>query len=138
MKTNDGQKVPNTNFMKKMVNSGELNRDTKFDNSMEFETSPTKNNAVIEGMNSWEKNVNLDDPGFEADGTSFFKHGTPYGEAAYFNQLPPGPDIGDQKYALINNMPLKMITMMGYPGDGGFPVRDIPELTNAERNKQRG
>lgn len=87
----------------------------------------TPDKGVIRGMQSWQQNVNLDDPGFDASGSCFYKHGTPYGEAAMFNQLPPGPDISDQKYALINEMPFKSITDLGYPGDGGFEFKDVSE-----------
>ena len=127
MKTNDGTNIPGSNFNRSMPNAGALTPDEPLDNSMSFETSPTGNNAVIQGMDSWNKSENLDDPGFDANGSCFYKFGTPYGEKAMFNQLPPGPDITDQKYALINEMPLKTVTTMGYPGDGAFPVRDVPE-----------
>lgn len=127
MRSNDGTIIPNKNFNKEMPDAGSLNRDDRLDNSMAFERSPTGNNAVIQGMESWERNVNLDDPGFDASGSCFYKFGTPYGEKALFNQLPPGPDITDQSYALINDMPLKQVTMMGYPGDGAFKPRDVPE-----------
>jgi hypothetical protein len=47
------------------------------------------------------------------------KKGTPQGESAAFNQMPPGMDIDDQKVADIRDMPMKRITPMGYEGDGG-------------------
>lgn len=56
------------------------------------------------------------------------KQGTPYGEAAKFNFLPPGMDISNQENAEIHSMPLKMLTAESYPGDGWMPSpRDIPE-----------
>lgn len=84
-------------------------------------------NGKIEGMNSHMREL-LDDPGFEADGQWIRKNGTPYGEGAMFNQLPPGMDISDQAYALINNMPLRMYQGgVTYPGDTPWPVRDVEE-----------
>jgi hypothetical protein len=82
--------------------------------------------GAIIGMNSI-TSENLDDPGFTADGRHIDKHGTPSGEGAMFNALPPGMDITNQKVAMFNNMPLKKVTMMGYPGDGAFAVKDVPE-----------
>lgn len=56
------------------------------------------------------------------------KQGTPYGEAAKFNFLPPGMDISNQENAEIHAMPLKKVTSESYPGDGWMPApRDIPE-----------
>lgn len=127
--TNDGHAVilPKA----EAVDAGFLNRDTEYSNTKIFERYSKGSNpqsGKIDGMHSWQPGVNLDDPGFDADGGCFYKNGTPYGEAAMFNQLPPGPDINDQAYAVINEMPLK--TYMGgvqYDGDSAFPVRDIPE-----------
>lgn len=45
------------------------------------------------------------------------KKGTPSGKAM-LNTMPPGEDISNQKIADINEMPLKKVTGMGYPGDG--------------------
>jgi len=127
MKTNDGTNLPGSNFVRSAVNKGALTPDEPLDNSMMFEKSPTGNNAVIQGMESLQPRTNLDDPGFDANGSCFYKFGTPYGEKAMFNQLPPGPDITDQSFALINEMPLKTVTGMSYPGDGAFAYRDVPE-----------
>jgi hypothetical protein len=56
------------------------------------------------------------------------KNGTPYGEAAKFNFLPPGMDISNQENAEIHQMPLRKLTAESYPGDGWMPSpRDIPE-----------
>jgi hypothetical protein len=49
------------------------------------------------------------------------KKGTPSGERAMFNMLPPGTNIEDQKVADIREMPMKMYDRgLSYPGDGGF------------------
>jgi len=56
------------------------------------------------------------------------KQGTPYGEGAKFNFLPPGMDISNQENAEIHEMPLRKLTAESYPGDGWMPApRDIPE-----------
>jgi hypothetical protein len=67
--------------------------------------------------------------GFQADTAGYIvKKGTPYGEAAKFNMMPPGMDISNQEMCDIRNMPLKKIMDMSYPGDGWEPApRDIPE-----------
>lgn len=65
--------------------------------------------------------------GFQTDGY-IDKQGTPYGEAAKFNFLPPGMDISDQENAEIHAMPLRKLVSESYPGDGWTPApRDIPE-----------
>ena len=65
--------------------------------------------------------------GFITDGY-LDKGGTPYGEAAKFNFLPPGMEIDNQENAEIHQMPLRKLTSESYPGDGWMPVpRDIPE-----------
>ena len=49
------------------------------------------------------------------------KKGTPSGESAKFNALPPGMNIENQEVAHIE--PMEMKTFKGglsYPGDGGF------------------
>lgn len=48
------------------------------------------------------------------------KKGTPYGEAAKLNFLPPGMDISDQENKDIREMTLKKLTDLSYPGDGAF------------------
>lgn len=56
------------------------------------------------------------------------KRGTPYGEAAKFNFLPPGMDISNQEMAEIHSMPLKKVVDISYPGDGWSPApRDLAE-----------
>lgn len=82
--------------------------------------------GAMPGMDS-QTRENLDDPGLDASGSCFVKKGTPSGEEASFNYLPPGPDITNQKNAEFNAMPFRKLTSMSYPGDGAFPVRDIAE-----------
>ena len=49
------------------------------------------------------------------------KKGTPSGESAKFNCLPPGMNIDDQECADIKPMEMKTFKGgMSYPGDGGF------------------
>lgn len=56
------------------------------------------------------------------------KAGTPYGESAKFNFLPPGMDISNQENIEVHEMPLRKLTSESYPGDGWMPApRDIPE-----------
>ena len=65
--------------------------------------------------------------GFITDGY-LDKLGTPYGEGAKFNFLPPGMEIDNQENREINEMPLRTVTAMSYPGDGWLPApRDLPE-----------
>ena len=90
-----------------------------------------KRDGSIEGMNSIQTGVNLDDPGLSADGRHITKKGTPvtYGAEIghIFNKLPPGMDITNQDVTDQRSMPLKRVTMISYPGDGAFPVKDVPE-----------
>lgn len=74
-------------------------------------------NGKIKGMHS-KRSEALDTPGFVSDGSYINKHGTPQGESAMFNKMPPGMDIDDQENALINELPLKKIVGLGYPGSG--------------------
>ncbi len=65
--------------------------------------------------------------GFITDGY-LDKNGTPFGEAAKFNFLPPGMDISNQENAEIHEMPLRILVAESYPGDGWMPTpRDIKE-----------
>ena len=65
--------------------------------------------------------------GFIVDGY-LDKGGTPYGEAAKFNYMPPGMEIDNQVNSEINEMKLYKVTSESYPGDGWMPEpRDIPE-----------
>lgn len=45
------------------------------------------------------------------------KKGTPQGDSAMFNKMPPGMDITNQVVADINDMPMKRPTTTGYEGD---------------------
>lgn len=65
--------------------------------------------------------------GFQTSGY-LDKKGTPYGEAAKFNMMPPGMELANQEVADIRMMPFKKITDSGYEGDGGFPSRDVSEM----------
>ena len=67
--------------------------------------------------------------GFEATTDAYIvKKGTPYGEAAKFNIMPPGMDINDQPYRDIREMSLKKVIAESYPGDGWEPSpRDLSE-----------
>ena len=126
-RTNDGSHVPKAT--RDTPDEGDLTRDSKYRNDTKFNEGTMGSRALngkIRGMQS-QNNENLDDPGFDASGSQIFKKGTPYGEGAYFNQLPPGHDISDQLYADIHEMPMKMVTDMSYPGDGAFPPKDVPE-----------
>lgn len=56
------------------------------------------------------------------------KNGTPFGEGAKFNFLPPGMDISNQMNAEIHEMPLRTVVDISYPGDGWMPTpRDVSE-----------
>jgi hypothetical protein len=60
----------------------------------------------------------LDKSGFETSGY-IDKKGTPSGEGAQFNKLPPGMDIEDQElFHGVGKFPYKSITPQGYAGDG--------------------
>ncbi len=85
-----------------------------------------KGQGSVVGMNSLRNDIG-EKSGFIADGSHITKKGTPSGEGAMFNYLPPGQDISNQHNCDIRAMPLKRVTLMGFPDDGGFPVRDIPE-----------
>jgi len=58
--------------------------------------------------------------GFQTSGY-IDKKGTPYGEAAKFNFMPPGMEIDNQALAEINEMPMRKLTAESYPGDGWMP-----------------
>ena len=66
--------------------------------------------------------------GFEVTGY-IDKKGTPYGDSATFNKLPPGMDITQQAVTDQRSMPLKKLIDESYPGDGWSPKpRDLPEV----------
>ncbi len=64
--------------------------------------------------------------GFQTEGY-IVKKGTPQGEGAKFNLMPPGMDITNQDITDQRNMPMKKLTDLDYPGDGAWAHRDIPE-----------
>lgn len=84
-----------------------------------------KGDTDIAGMKS-SKGSNSEMTGFVTEGY-IDKQGTPYGEAAKFNFLPPGMDISNQENAEIHGMEMKTVVDMSYPGDGYGAPRDIPE-----------
>jgi len=80
----------------------------------------------IKGMESLYDDIG-EKSGFQTEGY-IVKKGTPYGEAAKFNFLPPGMDITNQENTDQRQMPLKKVTEESYAGDGWEPMpRDIPE-----------
>lgn len=82
--------------------------------------------AEIRGMGGTHDDIG-EKSGFITDGY-LDKQGTPYGEAARFNFLPPGMDISNQENAEIHTMPLRRLLPQSYPDDGWTPTpRDIPE-----------
>lgn len=65
--------------------------------------------------------------GFQTSGY-IDKKGTPYGEAAKFNFMPPGMDISNQENSDQRAMPLRKIIAESFPGDGWMPSpRDVAE-----------
>lgn len=69
------------------------------------------------GEFSGQKNDIGEKSGFQTTGY-LTKKGTPYGEAAKLNKMPPGMDISDQEVADIRTLPMKEIVDTSYPGDG--------------------
>jgi hypothetical protein len=82
-------------------------------------------NTDIRGMSS-KKGTDDEAVGFATNGY-IDKKGTPYGDGATFNCLPPGMDITDQEVTDQRNMPMKRVVAESYPGDGWEGERDIPE-----------
>lgn len=80
----------------------------------------------VGGMSSLHDDIG-EKSGFQSDGY-LVKKGTPYGEAAKLNMMPPGMDISNQDVCDIREMTLKKVISESYPGDGWMPApRDIPE-----------
>ena len=72
----------------------------------------------LPGMTS-DRMANDQRVGFEASTSAYIvKKGTPEGESAHFNAMPPGMNIEDQVVADIRPMPMKKLTSESYPGDG--------------------
>jgi hypothetical protein len=90
-----------------------------------FDEPLNEHPAGIVGMDSLKDDIG-EKSGFLTYGY-IDKAGTPYGEAAKFNFLPPGMDISNQENAEIHEMKLTKVTDMSYPGDGWQGARDIPE-----------
>ena len=90
-----------------------------------FDEPLNEHPAGIGGMDSLKDDIG-EKSGFLTYGY-IDKAGTPYGEAAKFNFLPPGMDISNQENAEIHEMKLTKVTDMSYPGDGWQGARDIPE-----------
>ena len=82
----------------------------------------------LPGMNSTKADIG-EKSGFEGATSGYIvKKGTPYGEAAKFNLMPPGMDINDQTVRDIRDMPMKTVIAESYPGDGWSPTpRDLHE-----------
>lgn len=82
--------------------------------------------APITGMDSLHNDIG-EKSGFTTTGY-LDKKGTPYGESAKFNFMPPGMNISNQENADINNMPMRELVSTSYPGDGWSPApRDVAE-----------
>jgi hypothetical protein len=64
--------------------------------------------------------------GFQTSGY-IDKQGTPHGDSAAFNKMPPGMDITNQETIEYYDMPFKKLVATSYPGDGWGSSRDIPE-----------
>ena len=102
---------------------GQLKGNSMPDSS--FEPSQEKS-APIGGLGGTHNGIG-EKSGFITDGY-LDKQGTPYGENAKFNQMPPGMDISNQEVAEIHAMPLKRLVSESYPGDGWSPApRNLAE-----------
>ena len=83
-------------------------------------------NAALKGLGGTYNDIG-EVSGFIVDGY-LDKGGTEFGEAAKFNFMPPGMDIGNQVNAEIHEMKLYKLTAESYPGDGWMPTpRDVME-----------
>lgn len=81
------------------------------------------NSEKIEGMSGTYNDIG-EKSGFVTDGY-LDKKGTPSGEGAMFNYLPPGQEIEKQANAEINSMPYRKVIEESYPGDGWEPKPKI-------------
>ena len=106
------------------VNKGQMRG-----NSMPEGFAPPMNDGVvapIKGLSGTYDDIG-EKSGFVVDGY-LDKGGTPYGESAKFNYLPPGMEIDNQMNAEIHSMELKTVTDISFPGDGWMPTpRDVEE-----------
>lgn len=80
--------------------------------------------TAIKGMNSG-SGSDSERTGFDTSGY-IDKKGTPSGEGAMFNHMPPGMDITNQSITDQRPLPLKKLVDLSYPNDG-WPTHDIPE-----------
>ena len=76
--------------------------------------------GYIEGMDGLYNDIG-EKSGFQTTGYQV-KKGTPYGEDAKFNYLPPGMCIDDQENVDIRAMPYKEVVEQSFPGDGWEPT----------------
>ena len=81
------------------------------------------NNEKITGMSGTYNDIG-EKSGFITDGY-LDKKGTPSGEGAMFNRMPPGQEIENQVVAEINAMPYRKVVEESYPEDGWSPKPKI-------------
>jgi len=81
------------------------------------------NNEKLTGMSGTYNDIG-EKSGFITDGY-LDKKGTPSGEGAKFNLMPPGQEIENQTIAEINAMPYRKVIEESYPGDGWEPKPKI-------------
>ena len=104
-------------------NTGQMSGDG---GSEKFANPSKEYTTDVKGMSGLHNDIG-EKSGFETDGY-IDKKGTPYGEAAKFNLMPPGMDISNQVMSDQRNLPLKKLVEESYAGDGWEPSpRDIPE-----------
>ena len=104
-------------------NAGQMRGEGGMEN---FANPAQEISAKIDGLGGLYNDIG-EMSGFVTDGY-LDKQGTPYGEAAKFNYLPPGMDISNQMNAEIHEMPLRKLVAESYPGDGWMPTpRDVSE-----------
>ena len=72
--------------------------------------------TTVDGIGGMKNDI-TEKSGFQTSGY-IDKKGTPYGDTAMFNHLPPGMEMDDQAMADIRNMPMKTVVSESYPGDG--------------------
>ncbi len=115
---------PNLPSVKSPRNEGQMKGNAQMDKFADPREAYPPN---IIGMESLRDDIG-EKSGFQTDGY-INKKGTPYGESAKFNMLPPGMDITNQENCDIRNMELMTLTDVSYPGDGWEPApRDVKEI----------